>query len=183
VIKQAAMNFTISKRARTVTLALIIIGLVMAGIGVVGDHTDHKQYSWAAFYANALFFFFIALGTLFFYAVNHITESAWTVLVKRVYEGIIGYLPLGALFVLICLVAGSVGLNHIWPWMDTRTLDTADPAHYDAHIELLSPYLNKPFFWVRAILIMGTFILFARWFRSHSLRMDGETGETLLRSH
>ncbi|MBK6409824.1 MAG: quinol:cytochrome C oxidoreductase [Flavobacteriales bacterium] len=177
------MNFTISKRARTVTLALIIIGLVMAGIGVVDDHTDHKQYSWAAFYANALFFFFIALGTLFFYAVNHITESAWTVLVKRVYEGIIGYLPLGALFVLICLVAGSVGLNHIWPWMDTRTLDTADPAHYDAHIELLSPYLNKPFFWVRAILIMGTFILFARWFRSHSLRMDGETGETLMRSH
>ena len=177
------MNFTISKRARTVTLALIIIGLVMAVIGVVGDHTDNKQYSWAAFYANALFFFFISLGTLFFYALNHITETAWTVLVKRVYEGIIGYLPWGALFVLICLVAGSIGLNHIWPWMDARTLDTNDAAHYDAHIVLVSPYLNKPFFWVRAIVIMTTFILFARWFRSHSLRMDHESGENLLRLH
>lgn len=177
------MNFTISKRANTVTLALIVIGLVMAAIGLAGDHSDHKQYSWAAFYGNALFFFFIALGTLFFYALNQITETAWTVLIKRVYEGIFSYLPWGALFVLICLVAGSIGLNHIWPWMDARTVDAADAEHFDHHIELLSPYLNKPFFWVRALLILGTFVLFARWFRTHSLRMDHETGETLVRSH
>lgn len=177
------MNFTISKRSKTLTLALIIIGLVMVAFGVVADHTAHKQYTWAAFYANALFFFFIALGTLFFYALNHITETAWTVLVKRVYESITTYLPWGALAVLLCLVAGSVGLNHIWPWMDGRTLDAADPDHYDAHIELLSPYLNKPFFWVRAIVILGSFVYFARWFRAHSLRMDQETGEALIRSH
>jgi hypothetical protein len=183
VIKQAAMNFTLSKRARTIPLVLIIIGLVMAVIGFTGDHTDHKQYTWAAFYANALFFFFIALGTLFFYVVNHVTETGWTILVKRVYEAIAAYLPWGALAVLLVLVAGSAGLHHIWPWMDTRTLDTADPLHYDAHIALLSPYLNKPFFWIRTILIMATFIFFARWFRAHSLRMDQETGEALIRSH
>ncbi|MBS1941800.1 MAG: quinol:cytochrome C oxidoreductase [Bacteroidetes bacterium] len=177
------MNFTISKRANTVTLGLIIIGLVMVGIGVAGDHSDHRQYTWSAFYANALFFFFISLGTLFFYAVNHVTETAWTVLVKRVYEGIIGYLPLGTLFVLLCLVAGSIGLNHIWPWMDGRTVDPADTAHFDHHIEFLSPYLNKPFFWLRTILIMATFVLFAIWFRRHSLQMDNETGDTLVRSH
>jgi hypothetical protein len=177
------MNFTISKRANTITLALVIIGLVMVAIGIAGDHTEHKQYTQSAFYANALFFFFIALGTLFFYAVNHVTETAWTVLIKRVYEGIVGYLPLGALFVLLCLVAGSSGLNHIWHWMDRRTVDPSDAAHFDEHIQLLSPYLNKPFFWVRAILILATFVFFARWFRKHSLQMDGETGETLVRSH
>lgn len=177
------MNFTISKRARTIPLALIIIGLVMAAIGVMGDHTDHKQYTWAAFYSNALFFFFIALGTFFFYALNHITETGWTVLVKRVYESITTYLPWGALPILLVLVAGSIGLHHIFPWMDGRTLDTNDPLHYDAHIDLLSTYLNKPFFWVRTILIMGTFVYFVRWFRTHSLRMDSESGETLMRSH
>jgi hypothetical protein len=177
------MNFTISKRSKTLTLAMIIIGLVMVVFGVMSDHTGHKQYTWAAFYANALFFFFIALGTLFFYALNHITETAWTVLVKRVYESVITFLPWGALAVLVCLVAGSIGLNHIWPWMDGRTVDPADADHFDAHIELLSPYLNKPFFWVRAILILGSFVYFSRWFRAHSLRMDGETGETLIRSH
>jgi len=183
VIKQAAMNFSPSKRARTIPLVLIIIGLVMAVIGFVGDHTDHKQYTWAAFYANALFFFLIALGTMFFYALNHLTETGWTVLVKRVYEAIATYLPWGALTILLVLVAGSAGLHHIWPWMDTRTLDTADTLHYDAHIALLSTYLNKPFFWVRTIVILATFVFFIRWFRTHSLRMDQETGEALIRSH
>ena len=164
-------------------MALIIIGLVMAAIGVLGDHTHHKQYTWAAFYSNALFFFFIALGTLFFYALNHITETGWTVLVKRVYESITTYLAWGALPILLVLVAGSIGMHHIFPWMDGRTLDTNDPLHYDAHIDLLSTYLNKPFFWIRTLVIMGTFVFFARWFRSHSLRMDSETGETLMRSH
>lgn len=182
MINLAAMNFTISKRARTIPLALIIIGLVMAGVGVAGDHTDHKQYTWAAFYANALFFFFISLGTLFFYALNHITETGWTVLLKRVYEGISMYLPWGALAVLLVLV-GTAGLHHIFPWMDTRTLDHAQPLYYDHHIEKLSPYLNKPFFWVRVVLIMSVLVFFARWFRAHSLRMDNETGEALLRSH
>ncbi len=177
------MNFTISKRANTITLALILIGVVMAIIGVVGDHTDNKQYSWAAFYANALFFFFIALGTLFFYTLNHVTETAWTVLVKRVYEAITTYLPWGALAVLLVLVAGSIGLHHIWPWMDPRVLDAGNVEHYDSHIAWLSPYLNKPFFWVRALLIMAVFVFYARWFRKQSLKMDSETGEALLASH
>lgn len=177
------MNFTISKKAGTITLALIIIGLVMAVIGIMGDHTDHKQYTWAAFYTNALFFFFIALGSLFFYALNHITETAWTVLVKRVYEAIAMYLPWGALAVLLVLVAGSAGMHHIFPWMDGRVLDAGDPNHYDGHIAHISSYLNKPFFWIRTLLIMGVFVYFTRWFRKHSMQMDGETGDTLLRSH
>ena len=177
------MNFTISKRASTITLVLIVIGLVMAAIGLMGDHTGHKQYTWAAFYANALFFFFIALGTLFFYALNHVTETSWTVLVKRVYEGIAMYVPWGALTVLVVLVAGTMGLHHMWPWMDARTVDAADAVHFDGHINKLTSYLNKPFFWVRAIVILGTFVLFARWFRAHSLRMDKETGEALIASH
>jgi hypothetical membrane protein len=43
-------------------MVLLAVGIVLAAIGVMGDHTEHHQYSWAAFYANALFFFFIALG-------------------------------------------------------------------------------------------------------------------------
>jgi hypothetical protein len=177
------MNFTISKRAGTISMVVLALGIVLAAIGVMGDHTEHHQYSWAAFYANALFFFFIALGCLFFYALNNITETAWTVLLRRVYEAIFSYVPIGAVTVVVVLLAGSLGVNHIWHWMDGRTLDTGDPSHYDAHIALLSPYLNLPFFWVRAVLILGTFVFFARWYRAHSLKMDKESGESLLRDH
>lgn len=166
-----------------ISMALMIFGLALAIFGVLADDTAHFQHSWAAFYANGIFYFFIALGTLFFLALNNITETAWTVLVKRVYEAIVGFLPYGAVAVLLVLVAGSFGINHLWHWMDPKTVDPSELDHFDAHIEHVSGYLNLPFFWFRAILMMGLFLWFARWFRTVSIRMDQETGEALLRSH
>jgi tryptophan-rich sensory protein len=46
------------------------------------------------------------LGCLFFYALNNITETAWTVLLRRVYEAILGYVPIGAVTVVVVLLAG-----------------------------------------------------------------------------
>lgn len=177
------MNFTFSKRAKMISMALIIIGLAMAIIGAIGDHTEQHQHTWAAFFANGIFFFFISLGTLFFFALNYITETAWTVLIKRVYEGVMGFLPIGALVVVICLLAGTFGLNHLWGWMDHRVNMVSDLDHYDPHLRALNLYLNLPFFWVRAIVMLTVFVLFARWFRTQSLKMDHETGESLLRLH
>lgn len=177
------MNFTISKRARTATIALIIIGVVLALIGMFGDQPHMKQHAWSAFYANALFFLFIGLGALFFYALNNITESAWSVLVKRVYEAMCSYVPWGLLPILAVLVAGSIGLHQIWPWMDARVTDPGNALFFDHHISKLTAFLNKPFFWVRALLMIGVFVYFARWFRAFSLRMDEQTGEALISSH
>ncbi len=177
------MNFTFSKRARTISMALMVIGAVAAVIGILGDHTDHHQRTWASLFVNGFFFFGIALGTLFFYALQNATETAWSVMVKRVYEGILGFLPIGAGVVLLCLAAGSLGLHHIWHWMDPRVTDPTNAEHYDALIAGKSSFLNLPFFWVRAIAYMATFILFARWFRKQSLALDELSGEALVKRH
>src|SRR5688572_16470261 len=103
----AAMNFTFSKRARTLSMALIVLGVVAMAIGIFaasgGEHEGGHlgQRVWSDLLVNGFFFFGIALGALFFYALQYATETAWTVMVKRVYEGIIGYLPIGAIVVLI----------------------------------------------------------------------------------
>jgi hypothetical protein len=87
----AAMNFTFSKRART-SPWVDRIGLVVAAVvGMMGDHTEHHQYSWANLFVNGFFFFGIALGALFFFALQNATETGWTVLVKRVFEGIFSF--------------------------------------------------------------------------------------------
>ncbi|MFT3884234.1 MAG: quinol:cytochrome C oxidoreductase [Flavobacteriales bacterium] len=177
------MEFTFSKRARTISMLLMAIGVVLAGIGVVGDHTEHHQESWAALFINGFFFFGIALGTLFFFALQYATETAWTVMVKRVYEGILAYLPYGAAVIVICLLAGSFGLHHVWHWMDHRVTDPADVDHYDALIAYKKPFLNMPFFWIRVIAFLGTFIFAARWFRKQSLEMDHLTGDALVVRH
>jgi len=183
------MNFTFSKRARTISMALMVIGVVLAVIGYFTVKSDaHRAASatdnfWAALFINGFFFFGIALGALFFYALQFATETSWSVMVRRVYEGMYSYLPIGAAVVVLCLITGSFGMHHVWHFMDKRLLDTHDKAHYDELIAYKQPYLNLPFFWLRTLTFIGIFAFAGRWFRKQSLKMDNETDATLVRSH
>ncbi len=177
------MNFTISKRARTLSMALIAIGAVAALYGVFSDHSEHHQRSWSALLVNGFFFLGIGLGALFFYALQNATETAWSVMVKRVYEGIMAYIPVGAVVMIVVLAAGSLGLHHVYHWMDTRLFDESNTDYYDKIIADKAGFLNQPFFWVRTLTYLGVFIVFARWFRRKSLEMDGLTGESLVKTH
>ena len=196
------MNFTFSKRARTLSMALIVVGAVATLVGVIGDHTDHYQRTWADLLINGFFFFGIAVGALFFYALQNATATAWTVLVKRVFEGIMSFLPIASVVIVIVLAAGSLHMHHIYHWMDhtlyhefmvgeggsAEYVDTlvegavANP-NFDVLIANKKAFLNQPFFWLRTLAYIGVFIFFARWFRSKSLAMDGMTGDSLVKTH
>lgn len=176
------MNFTISKRARTLSMALIAVGAIATVYGVVGDHSGHHQRTWSALLVNGFFFLGISLGALFFYALQNATETAWSVLVKRVFEGIMAFLPIGAGVMVLVLAAGSMHLHHIYHWMDASLYDVNDP-NYDEAMAGKQAFLNLPFYWIRTIAYLAVFILFARWFRKKSLEMDGLTGDSLLRTH
>ncbi len=196
------MNFTFSKRARSISMALLVLGALATLIGIFGDDSPHHQRSWANLLVNAFFFLGIGLGTLFFYAIQNATETGWTVLVKRVYEGVMGYLPIGAGILVIVLLAGSFHIHHIYHWMDNSLYHeymigegdeveyvdeqvegaVANP-HFDGIIGNKSAYLNLPFFWLRAIVYLGVFLFFANWFRKQSLKMDHMSGDSLVRQH
>src|SRR5688572_22005084 len=102
------MNFTFSKRARSVSMILLVLGALATVIGILGDPSPHHQRTWANLLVSGFFFFGISLGALFFYALQNATESGWWVLVRRVYEGMMGYLPIGAISIVIVLLAGSL---------------------------------------------------------------------------
>lgn len=174
------MNFTISKRARTLSMALIGIGAVATLYGVLTDHSEHHQRTWSALLVNGFFYLGIGLGALFFYALQNATETAWSVLVKRVYEGIMSWIPIGAVVMIIVLAAGSMHLHHIYHWMDSSLYDPADP-NYDPIMAGKRAFLNQPFFWIRTLAYLATFVFAASWFRKQSLRMDQETGDSLVR--
>jgi hypothetical protein len=174
------MNFSFSKRAPKLIMALIALGAVATVAGILGDHTDHHQRTWANLLVNGFFFLGISLGALFFFALQNATETAWTVLVKRIYEGIMSFIPIGAGVMVVVLAAGSLHIHHLYHWMDSSLYDPASP-NYDSIIAGKKAFLNQPFFWVRSLLYLGVFILFARWFRQQSLQMDQETGESLVK--
>lgn len=158
------------------------------------------QRSWASLLINSFFFFGIALGALFFYALQNATETAWTVLLKRVFEGIYSYLAVGAVTIVVVMAAGSMHMHHLYHWMDhtlyheymvgegheAQYMDEAVQGavanpNYDELIANKSAYLNQPFFWVRTLLYLAVFLFFARWFRNQSLQLDKETGDSLVK--
>ena len=175
------MNFTISKRASTLSMILIGVGVLATVAGVLGDHSDHHQRAWSALLVNGFFFFGIGLGALFFYSLQNATETAWSVLVKRVYEAVMGWIPVGAIVMVVVLAAGSMGLHHVYHWMDASLY--VEGPNYDPIMAGKKAFLNQPFFWVRTLAYIGTFVFAARWFRKKSLEMDGLTGESLVRTH
>lgn len=161
------MEFTISKRAKNFSYALIGIGLAGTLIGFFMDHSGNSQQKlWSNLLVNGFFFFGVSLIGLFMVALQYATESGWAVVTKRVYEAVMAYIPIGAVVLLIVFAASSLHMNHLYHWMDPEAV-----AH-DEIIANKTAYLNIPFFWVRTLVYLATFILFARAFRKRSLLED-----------
>ncbi len=176
-----SMEFTIPARAKKITLSLIVVGAALAAVGVATGFEDH-QFTTRLLtngLINAFFFFAIALGALFFLALQYATETGWYASVKRVIEGIAGVLPYGmGLLAAILLVITFLDGAHIYLWMDPETTNPAS-HHYDAIIEGKQPYLNKAFFWIRTVAYLVTYYIFWNGFRKRSLEEDRIGGTSL----
>ena len=163
------MEFKITSKAKMVTTVLMVVGLLATILGIVMNAGDHHLFTriMANGLVNSFFFFSLGLGALFFLALQYATETGWYASVKRVIEGIAGYLPYGIGF--LVLVLGLLSLNHgghIYTWMDPETVK------HDAIIQGKSAYLNLPFFWIRTIAYLATYYLFWTGFRKRSLEED-----------
>jgi len=176
-----SMEFTIPARAKKITLSLIVVGAALAIIGVATSMDDHHFMTRLLTNGliNAFFFFAIALGALFFLALQYATETGWYASVKRVIEGIAGVLPygmglLGVILLTITIMDGA----HIYIWMDPETTNPAS-HHYDEIIEGKAPYLNKIFFWIRTLVYFATYFIFWKGFRKRSLEEDRIGGTDL----
>ena len=176
-----SMEFTIPTRAKKITLSLIIVGAILAAVGVATGFEDHQFITrlLANGLINAFFFFAIALGALFFLALQYATETGWYASVKRVIEGIAGVLPYGmGLLAAILLIITFLDGAHIYIWMDPETTNPAS-HHFDHIIEGKKAYLNKGFFWIRTLAYLVTYYVFWNGFRKRSLEEDRIGGTNL----
>ncbi len=130
---------------------------------------------WSNLLVNGFFFFGIALGALFYLALQYATESGWGVVLLRIYEGIMSAMPIGMSVLLVVFIVGSFEGHHIYPWMDSDIVNPDSDA-FDPIIYGKTAYLNKPFFWIRVIAYFVTFFLFFKWFKKKSKQEDLEGG-------
>ncbi|MGH9380161.1 MAG: hypothetical protein ACRD2Z_06065 [Thermoanaerobaculia bacterium] len=120
---------------------------------------------WLASYLVAfLFALTIALGGLFFTLMLYTSRAAWGVVARRLAEAAGATLPL----FLILFLPVALGAAHLYPWIG----EAHGAGH---HAELLAhkaPYLNLPFFHLRAALCLLAWAAMGWWFWRRSLSQD-----------
>ena len=168
------MDFKISSKAKSLTLILMLLGVIGIAIGVwvefSGPH-HHEGHFTTRFMSNLLvdsfFFFAIGLGALYFLALQYATETGWYATVKRVIEGVAGFLPYGIGLMLITLLTLSLLKGGgVYVWMDDAHIK------YDPILTKKHAYLNQVFFWIRTVMYMAVYYIFWNGFRKRSLEED-----------
>jgi hypothetical protein len=139
----------------------LIIGGIGLVISLVGAFVSREQF-FQSYLFGYLFWISIALGCFAATMLHHVAGGAWSFTIRRLAEsGAMTLLLMAALFIPILL-----GVNQLYLW--------AQPAHV-AESELLqhkAPYLNVPFFAVRAVLYFVIWIGIAYLLNKWSAEQD-----------
>jgi hypothetical protein len=157
------MNYTFSDKNKKIAFALMGVG----AISLIASFITDPHRAWPNLLVNSFFFMAIALGALFFMAVQYASEAGWSAVIKRVPEAVAHFLPFGAVAVLIVVLASAFHLNHLYHWMDASLYDINSP-HYDKIIAGKRAFLNPTFFVIRTVVYLGGWVLFFRAFMKKS---------------
>ena len=147
-----------------------IVGLLASGIGYF---LDHGQFFFS-YLVNFSFFSSIALASLFFVLLQHLTRSHWSVAIRRIPETISSNIWIWGLFIIPVLL----GMHSLYHWTHPEAV-----AH-DPVLQGKEPYLNTTFFIIRQVIYFALWSFLGYRMYNKSVEMD-ETGEwgiqTLLR--
>jgi hypothetical protein len=125
-----------------------VIGAICAMLGAVAcailGAANPKQFffSWLV---SFLFFLSLALGALFFVLIQYAAQGGWGIVLRRIGETIFAMLPVMAALFLPLLI----GLRDLYSWA------APGAAEHDALLRWKAPYLNVPFFLIRAAFYFG----------------------------
>ena len=146
-------------RALLVGVAFLVVGAVLAfllgrGAGYGGLVHVLRSYLVGFFLVTG-----VSVGSLAWLCLGHMTGGAWAVTSRRLFEAATRCIPLCAVLFLPLVVSlfvhehGHGGHNvSVYEWSDPAVV-AGDPA-----LQHKRPYLNVPFFLIRAV------IYFAVWF-------------------
>ncbi len=171
-----SLTYTVSDKTKKILFAMMGIGLLAFVYAFVRGVPIQRV--WANVLVNIFFFLSLGLGATFYMAKKYAAEASYAIVYKRVYEAISGYLPVGAIMLLVFLMMGFLGLHHIYHWMDKDLTDPASP-HYDKLLAAKGPYFNPVFFWGRMLVFFGLYYLAQSTLRKRSLEED-LTGDFML---
>ncbi|MCA1583994.1 MAG: quinol:cytochrome C oxidoreductase [Acidobacteria bacterium] len=144
-----------------------VIALVGAVACAILGAANPKQFffSWLV---SFLFFLSLALGALFFVLIQYAAQGGWGIVLRRIGETTFATIPVMAVLFLPVLL----GLHDLYEWSH------AEAVAADALLRWKAPYLNVPFFLIRAVLYFGiwSFIALIYYRGSRGQDVTGDLG-------
>lgn len=156
-------SFTAPTALKSFSVAAVFLGLLALGAGVFAK----SDRVWPAFLVAFIYFTNLALGGLFFAAIQHISKAGWSVTVRRLAESFTAFLPWAALAGAALILGGP----KLYIWLDQQVVSQ------DAILMAKQAYLNRPFWIVRWIAFFGLWALFAKVIIGRSLAQDKDGKE------
>jgi hypothetical protein len=133
------------------------------GLTAVGAALDLKR---ALFGYHVAFTYWvgIAVAALLLLMIFHAAGARWMVVVRRILEAI----PLTTALLAALFVPVALGMRHLFPWVDLTGV-TGEALDLWKHRR---PWLNVPFFLLRAALYFGLWIAVSHLLHRWSVRQD-----------
>lgn len=159
-------KFEMSKSLQLMIYAFLGIGLVTLILAFI---TKQQDRLWSSYLVSFFYFSCLALGGLFFAAVNNLSNAGWSVSIRRLSEGMTSFMP-------VILVGGLIlvaGFKYLYPWTNAELVDS-DPL-----IQAKTAYLNTGFFILRLVVFCAGWFFFRYMIVGNSLKQD-QTGDEQL---
>jgi hypothetical protein len=157
--------WNVSSSMRNGLIVMAVLGFVIFGVGLTVD----AKRAWASFLHNHFYFMSLALGGLFFAAIQWLTSAMWSAPIRRVSESFTSYLPIA----MVTFVVVAVGIHEIYHWSH------AEVVQGDIVLEGKAGYLSMPFFIARNLIAMGIWVFFAWKMVGNSIKQDSVGGVAL----
>ncbi len=134
-------------RGRNILLAVAVITWLLCAVGY---GSDEKQFH-ASYLVGFLYFLTISLGAMFFVMVHHLTNSLWSVAVRRLMENIMFVTaPAALLFIPVIL-----GLDTLYEWAHPGFFPD-EPAY-----RFKAVFFSKSFYLARTVIYLAIWALLA----------------------
>jgi len=158
----AGQVFDGAKRAIKIALVAAALGAALLVVGIAIDRTAF----FGAYLTAYAFVVSTAGGALILLMSFHAMRASWPTAVRRLLEGVVGVFPaLALLFLPLCF-----GLSRLYPWLHPERF-APDERRLVMH---KLPYLNVPFFLVRAAVFLAVWAGIAWLLRRWSFQKDAD---------
>jgi hypothetical protein len=149
-----------------------IAGVAGLGVAALLGMSDIAKLQ-RAYLVAFMYVLSVALGALWFVAIQHLTNAKWSVAVRRVAEILASSMPVVAALSLGVVVPMLAGSSDLYVWLDHARVEQDHVLHHKA------AYLNIQFFMARWVLYFGFWIWLGRRFFKLSVQQDKEGGSQI----